>query len=71
LDHAARLLERRELLSTSQPVSEIAYACGFADYTHFARKFRRRFGYSPSLHSGSDGQLTGMQHSAQIEEVDR
>ena len=29
------------------PISEIAYVCGFRDYTHFARKFRQRFGYSP------------------------
>jgi AraC-like DNA-binding protein len=47
LDHAARLLHRRTLLGTNQPLSEIAYACGFRDYTHFARRFRRRFGHSP------------------------
>jgi AraC-like DNA-binding protein len=34
-------------LGTNQPLSEIAYACGFRDYTHFARKFRHRFGHSP------------------------
>src|SRR5262249_53816260 len=45
LDHAARLLNRRASLATSQPLSEIAYACGFRDYTHFARRFRHRFGY--------------------------
>jgi AraC-like DNA-binding protein len=28
-------------------LSEIAYACGFRDYTHFSRKFRHRFGHSP------------------------
>jgi AraC-like DNA-binding protein len=38
----------RASLGTSQPLSEIAYPCGFRDYyTHFARKFRQRFGYSP------------------------
>jgi AraC family transcriptional activator of tynA and feaB len=47
LDHAARLLQRRASLATGQPLSEIAYVCGFRDYTHFARKFRHRFGYSP------------------------
>src|SRR3984893_5087194 len=47
LDHAAHLLHRRTSLGTSQPLSDIAYACGFRDYTHFARKFRHRFGYSP------------------------
>jgi AraC family transcriptional regulator, positive regulator of tynA and feaB len=48
LDHAARLLHRRASLGTNQPLSEIAFASGFRDYTHFARKFRHRFGYSPS-----------------------
>ena len=47
LDHAEHLLHRSE---NGQPLSEIAYACGFRDYTHFARKFRLRFGYSPSSH---------------------
>jgi AraC family transcriptional activator of tynA and feaB len=47
LDHAAHLLHRRALLGTGEPLSEIAYACGFRDYGHFARRFRKRFGYSP------------------------
>ena len=51
LDHAARLVHRRSSLGTSQPLSEIAYACGFRDYTHFARKFRHRFGYAPGAYS--------------------
>jgi AraC family transcriptional regulator, positive regulator of tynA and feaB len=50
LDHAAHLLHRRALLATSQPVSEIAYASGFRDYTNFARKFRHRFGRSPAAY---------------------
>jgi AraC-like DNA-binding protein len=53
LNHAARLLDRRKLLSISEPISAIAYACGFRDYTHFARKFRHRFGYSPGAHSAA------------------
>jgi AraC-like DNA-binding protein len=52
LDHAVRLLERRSFLKTSQPISEIAYASGFGDYTNFIRKFRRRFGHTPGSHSG-------------------
>jgi AraC-like DNA-binding protein len=52
LDHAARLLHRRALLGTGQPLSEIAYACGFRDYAHFARKFRHRFGNPPGAHAG-------------------
>jgi AraC-like DNA-binding protein len=51
LDQAARLLRRRMLLKTVQPISEIAYASGFRDYTNFARKFRRRFGRSPGADS--------------------
>jgi AraC-like DNA-binding protein len=52
LDHAARLLHRRKLLRTGQPISEIAYASGFRDYTHFARRFRERFGRPPAFHTG-------------------
>jgi AraC family transcriptional activator of tynA and feaB len=52
LDHAARQIYRRALLGSGQPLGEIAYACGFRDYAHFARKFRRRFGYPPGAHTG-------------------
>ena len=55
LNHAARLLDRRRLLSTREPISAIAYDCGFRDYTHFARKFRHRFGYAPGAHSKAQG----------------
>jgi AraC family transcriptional activator of tynA and feaB len=47
LDHAARLIERRASMKTGQPLAEIAYACGFRDYAHFARGFRRRFDTTP------------------------
>jgi AraC-like DNA-binding protein len=50
LDHAARLLACRTSHATGQPLSEIAYACGFRDYTHFARRFRDRFGHAPGAH---------------------
>jgi AraC family transcriptional regulator, positive regulator of tynA and feaB len=55
LNHAARLLDRRRLLSLREPISAIAYDCGFRDYTHFARKFRHRFGYPPGAHAGAQG----------------
>jgi AraC family transcriptional activator of tynA and feaB len=55
LNRAARLLDRRMLLNTREPISAIAYASGFRDYTHFARKFRHRFGYSPGAHSTAQG----------------
>jgi AraC family transcriptional activator of tynA and feaB len=61
LDHAARLVHRRASLGTNQPLSEIAYACGFRDYTHFARKFRHRFGHAPGAHSDEiDGAGNGV-----------
>jgi AraC-like DNA-binding protein len=50
LDRAAQLLRRRESVRSDQPLSDIAYACGFHDYTHFARRFRHRFGHPPGAH---------------------
>src|SRR5262245_24685472 len=60
LDHAARLLHRRASLETSQPLTEIAYACGFRDYTHFARRFRHRFGYPPGGRAEGETVRAGM-----------
>jgi AraC family transcriptional regulator, positive regulator of tynA and feaB len=51
LDHAARFISRRALLGGHKPLSEIAYECGFRDYAHFSRRFRRRFGCTPGTHS--------------------
>jgi AraC family transcriptional activator of tynA and feaB len=53
LDHVARLLQRRALLSTTQPISAIAYSCGFSNYANFARQFQKRFGHSPGVHAKS------------------
>jgi AraC family transcriptional regulator, positive regulator of tynA and feaB len=53
LDHAARLLRRRVFLSRDQPISTIAYSCGFSNYTNFARQFRKRFGHAPGIHAKS------------------
>jgi AraC family transcriptional activator of tynA and feaB len=53
LDHAAHLLRRRASRDAGQPLSEIAYGCGFRDYTHFARKFRRRIGCAPGAYPGA------------------
>jgi AraC family transcriptional regulator, positive regulator of tynA and feaB len=50
LDRAARLLERRSKLKAKQPLSEIAYACGFKDYKHFSRRFGERFGRTPRIY---------------------
>jgi AraC family transcriptional regulator, positive regulator of tynA and feaB len=55
LDQVERLLQRRMLLNTILPISEIAYANGFRDYSNFARKFRHRFGHSPAAHAVDQG----------------
>jgi len=45
--------------------STIAYDCGFRDYTHFARKFRHRFGCSPGAHSAAQARAeNGAVHPA-------
>jgi AraC-like DNA-binding protein len=45
---AARIERARVLmLTTSQSLSEIAFACGLADQSHFCRYFRRTTGISP------------------------
>ena len=43
-------------MKTGQPLSDIAYACGFHDHTHFARGFRKRFGAAPgAVGAGATG----------------
>ena len=45
---AARIRKAKILLSTSNITAEhVAYECGFADYAHFYRTFRREIGCSP------------------------
>ena len=58
LDHAARLLHRLELLETKQPLCEIARAAGFDDYAYFCRRFRDRFGCSPSVYASGNRSRT-------------
>ena len=60
LDHAARLLHRRALLSTSQPLSEIAYACGFQRLHPFRTEI------SPPVRSSSGGQRSLIYQGATI-----
>ena len=46
--NAARIRKARLLLSTSNITADrIAYECGFADYAHFYRMFRKEVGCSP------------------------
>lgn len=43
MDKAKNLLTNQAL-----PVQQIALACGFSDYSHFSRYFKRQFGCSPT-----------------------
>jgi len=46
---AIRLDQAEQLLrTTALPVTEVALACGFRSASHFSRRFRQRFGRSPS-----------------------
>jgi transcriptional regulator GlxA family with amidase domain len=54
LHHAAHLLHHRAPSGTGQPLNEIASACGFHNHAHFARRFQKRFGYSPGAYTGRD-----------------
>jgi AraC family transcriptional regulator, positive regulator of tynA and feaB len=47
-------LQRRATLGASLALGEIAYACGFRDYRHFARKYRHRFGHAPGACCAED-----------------
>jgi len=39
---------RQQMLTSREPLSQIAVACGFADQAHLARIFRREMGSAPS-----------------------
>jgi AraC family transcriptional regulator, positive regulator of tynA and feaB len=55
LGQAARKINRRALIKSGEPLSAIAYACGYRDYKNFARGFRQRFGHAPGVHvQGND-----------------
>ena len=71
LDHAAHLIERRALMKTGQPLSDIAYACGFRDYTHFARGFRQRFGTAPGAVGAADTAMTTHESAPTLSKVER
>ncbi len=53
IDHLLhiRLRRARELLrTTSKPITEIAYECGFSDSNYFTRVFRKRYQQTPSAY---------------------
>ncbi|HEX6211745.1 MAG TPA: helix-turn-helix domain-containing protein [Methylomirabilota bacterium] len=53
--HAVRVTQAKELLAADRyvRVSEVAYAVGFNDLSHFDRTFRKIVGYSPSQYRKS------------------
>lgn len=47
----ARLTRAKELLAYSDlRISDVAYDCGFEDHAYFSRRFRQKFGISPSAY---------------------
>lgn len=49
-----RLRRAQELLAgTNLPLAEVALACGFADQSHFAHRFRRQVGLTPGRYRWS------------------
>jgi AraC-like DNA-binding protein len=50
LDQAVRSIELRASIKSHHPLSEIARACGYRDYSNFAHAFRQRFGHAPGVH---------------------
>ncbi len=61
----------RELIYTTQTVSEVALNCGFADQSHFSREFRRQLGRTPGAYrryykatAGASGIKSGVSKQA-------
>jgi AraC-like DNA-binding protein len=54
LDQAARRIKRRASMKSCEPLSGIAYACGYHNYVNFSRAFRQRFGHAPGVHVQGD-----------------
>jgi AraC family transcriptional regulator, positive regulator of tynA and feaB len=54
LEHAARLVRRRNLTRSGQPFTDIAHLSGFREYSHFGRMFRHHFGHSPGAKADLD-----------------
>ncbi len=69
--HITRLrleLAQRLLLTTSEPLSQIALACGLADQAHLSKLFRRCVGETPTAWRRRN--LTEAQAEARIRPVD-
>ena len=48
-----RVLQAKELINSAMPLGEVAYQCGFNDYSSFLRSFTKLAGMSPSAYRKS------------------
>jgi len=55
---AARIERAKSLLTTSRPLVEAGFACGFTDQAHFTKTFVRFTGITPSAYRESERRLT-------------
>jgi len=44
-----RLERAAQLLGEGEPISDVAFGCGFSDQAHLSRRFKRHYGMSPSV----------------------
>ena len=51
-----RVLQAKELINSAMPLGEVAYQCGFNDYSSFLRSFTKLAGMSPSAYRKSSRQ---------------
>ena len=49
-----RVLLAKELIASGRPLNEVAYQCGFNDYSSFLRSFTKMAGMSPSAYRKGD-----------------
>lgn len=54
-----RVLKAKELINSAMPLGEVAYQCGFNDYSSFLRSFTKLAGMSPSAYRKSTRQGGG------------
>lgn len=45
-----RVMQAKALISSACPLSEVAFQCGFNDYSSFLRVFSKMAGMSPSAY---------------------
>jgi AraC-like DNA-binding protein len=54
-----RLDRARRMLAEDTPLADLAFACGFADQSHFTRQFRRAYGVTPGRWRALQQQIRG------------